>query len=206
MSLKDNELVMVVPTDTLFEEHVLTFSGMIESGDWTAALMKNIEKYASYQFRGQCENNPNFKQIIPYCFITVGDLFFVYKRLSGGGEARLHDLASIGIGGHINPENGAMSISQTITNNLLREIQEEVILGISLSNFSMPKFVGMINDDSNDVGKVHFGLVYHVKLPPFTALCTREKDVLAGEKMSEGQVAAIEKWENWSKLVLNKIL
>ncbi|MBF0203073.1 MAG: phosphoesterase [Desulfamplus sp.] len=62
--------------------------------------------------RPSAEKDKNFKQIIPYIIIQAesGNLTAIYRRK--GSESRLHDLWSIGIGGHINPlDNSPSSIS-----------------------------------------------------------------------------------------------
>ena len=77
----------------------------------------------------------------------------VYKRLSGGGESRLHGQSSIGVGGHMNDVIGANSVNEVLRVNAQRELEEEV--GLLESNSQNLEYIGFINDDTNDVGKVH---------------------------------------------------
>ncbi|MBU0515732.1 MAG: hypothetical protein KJ621_13265, partial [Proteobacteria bacterium] len=53
--------------------------------------------------RAEVENDPNFKQIIPYLVLSFGGLVFRYRRGKRGAERRLHAKFSLGLGGHVNP-------------------------------------------------------------------------------------------------------
>lgn len=67
-----------------------------------------------------------------------------------GGEARLHDKGSIGIGGHINPvdrQSGHDDVS-TYLAGVEREIREELVIDGGCTQ----RVLGVINDDSNEVG------------------------------------------------------
>ena len=96
------------------------------------------------------EEDPAWKQVIPYLVLRDGDAWFLMRRTRAGGDARLHDRWSIGVGGHLNPGDG------DVLGGLRREWQEEVIADFE------PSFeaVGLLNDDTTPVGQVHLGLVY----------------------------------------------
>jgi predicted NUDIX family phosphoesterase len=93
--------------------------------------------------------------------IRFRGLVFRYKRTRRGEEDRLHTKYSIGIGGHINPFDKFDLFAATksvLEMGMEREVAEEVILDTTYSTLC----VGLLNDDSNDVGKVHFGIVYQL--------------------------------------------
>ena len=79
-----------------------------------------------------------------------GERWFLMRRTKAGGDARLHDLWSIGVGGHLNPGDG------DVEGGLRREWAEEVVAAFE------PAFepVGLLNDDTTPVGAVHVGIVF----------------------------------------------
>ena len=111
--------------------------------------------------RGDMEEDPTFKQLISYCLLEneKGEIL-VYERLSGGGEERLHGQSSIGVGGHMNDVVGADSINEVLRVNAQRELEEEV--GLASEDSQNMEYIGFINDDTNEVGKVHMGVVFKI--------------------------------------------
>ena len=119
---------------------------------------------AGYQFidRAQAENDPSFKQIIPYVLIQTQDLSLtaVYNRQ--GSEKRLHDLWSLGIGGHINPiDNGSLddTFEDILAAGMARELDEEIEKRPAQD---IPKFSGVISEEITEVGRVHLGAVFRI--------------------------------------------
>ena len=53
--------------------------------------------------RSQVEEDPSYKQLIPYVIMACDGKYLSYVRGKRAGETRLLNLRSIGIGGHINP-------------------------------------------------------------------------------------------------------
>ena len=100
--------------------------------------------------RGDAEEDPTYKQVIPYLVLRDGERWFLMRRTRAGGDARLHDLWSIGVGGHLNPGDGDLE------GGLRREWAEELVADF------VPEFepVGLLNDDTTPVGAVHVGLVF----------------------------------------------
>jgi predicted NUDIX family phosphoesterase len=157
-----------------------------------------------FKKREQIEKNSNFKQIIPYIIILTTDLKYiaVYKRK--GSEERLHDLWSIGIGGHINPIDAFKnpnSIKEIIIAGMQRELDEELE---QVGGNDEPVFTGIINEEETDVGSVHIGAVFKI-------LTNHKKDYVSGEELVEFQWFETEKigklnLELWSRLALKLIL
>ena len=112
--------------------------------------------------RGEAEDDPSHKQLIPYCIFRVkdeqGDRYLHYTRGKSGGESRLHAQVSIGIGGHINPVDQREDHlgMGTYMAGVEREIDEE----LNITGAHTNKIVALLNDDSNEVGKVHLGVVH----------------------------------------------
>jgi predicted NUDIX family phosphoesterase len=127
-----------------------------EDGQRTAYL-ERIKNRGFFIERRFCEMDSGFKQVIPYSLVVHDDSILVLQRTTSQGESRLHNKLSIGVGGHINPVDEAENI---IKEGCIREIDEELIIRESYE----PVPIGFINDESNSVGSVHFGIVHRVVL------------------------------------------
>ncbi len=155
--------------------------------------------------RELAEDDPSHKQIIPYCVFVHQGRILHYTRGGSGGEARLHAKGSIGIGGHVNlsdtdAKDGHLGAS-TYHAGVDREIREELAFDGDFKH----RVIGLINDDSNDVGKVHLGIVHLVE---FTA---DEPNVRSNEdSITDLEFRSVEELssdafplESWSQLTLD---
>lgn len=120
--------------------------------------------HAGFKFinRPDAENNSLLKQIIPYIVLQTRDLKMTAVYSRNGSEKRLHDLNSIGIGGHINPIDGNLQESdfgQILLSGMQRELAEELE---QRPYKDQPDFIGILNEDITDVGKVHLGAVFRI--------------------------------------------
>lgn len=152
--------------------------------------------------RAHAEEDPDFKQIIPYCVLVRGPEVFVFRRLRGGGEKRLHHLRSIGVGGHIEPGEVAGEAWTLIERAARREIEEEV--EISPHCHMQLQYRCILNDDSDAVGSVHLGVVFLLELPAGTDVRVRETEVLEGGfvSMERLRLESFEDFESWSRMLL----
>lgn len=197
---KWDEQILVVNRKELFNNEENHFYGFIEKTDEkTKRIINTFESY-EVKRRGDMEEDPNYKQLIGYVLlkdITTGEVL-VYKRLVGGGEARLHGKASVGIGGHMNEVEGK-TIFEMLKINAARELNEEV--GVSeedaLNNLH---FIGLINDDKTEVGQVHIGVVYECKVDK-QLVEVREDDTLVIKWMTGEEAKAEENYETWSEFL-----
>lgn len=210
---KYDEKIMVVRKDLLFENGKLEFQGLFADRSKLWRYMRNMDLYYEEMRRGHvsetdrppeenAELNFDYKQLIPYAVLIKDDKIFTYERLSGGGESRLHGSLSIGVGGHMNKEPIVLTFEDHIINNIFRELSEE--LNIVTQYKLNPKIVGFINDEQDEVGKVHFGIVVLIVLPDDTKVSVKETDQLKGSWMTLDEL--MEKYddlENWSKIVLD---
>lgn len=157
MSRYKGEQVLVVPREAF--DAVGSFNGVrLNPQDYLAAFLK--PGVARYMDRDLAEVSPQFKQIIAYAIFCHGGKVLAYARTSKGGEARLHDKLSLGIGGHINPIDGLADSMETYLAGVEREIREE----ISFSGSARQQLYAVINDDTNEVGSVHLGIVHLFEL------------------------------------------
>ena len=187
--MTDDELVLVIPRSSIMADpgwHGVTTDGL----DGFEAL---VEREGRYEPRSLVEPDRSLKQVIPYLVLRDGERYFLMRRTRAGGDARLHDLWTIGVGGHLNPGDGGL------TGGLVREWQEEVIADF------VPEFelIGLLNDDTTDVGSVHLGAVY-VGNANGRPVVIRETTKLEGRFAGVGETARVrDGMETWSRLVFD---
>ena len=149
--------------------------------------------------RPEAENDPSHKQIIPSVVVCRGDEIFVTRRLNKGGEARLHGLLSIGVGGHINPEADGDG-SDVLFRGMKREIEEEV----AIESMGALIACGMINDDMTEVGSVHLGLFFTLEV--FGEVKVLETEKLEGFWVKRSELSGLtEQMETWSQFVIQAL-
>lgn len=212
---KYDEIILVAPTEKIFQhpetKESLYFQGINTDVDQTNLINANYEKHHSYKRRGDMEEYPTFKQMIPYAVLISTNeqetayTYFVYKRLSGGGEERLHNQYSLGVGGHMN-HIVADNFRENFFENYMRELTEELVLEGNQMQDQTPFLVGYINDDQNEVGKVHLGAVVMAALPKNLKVEVRETDVLEGMFMTADELREhVDQFESWSQYVIKEI-
>ncbi|MBI2808937.1 MAG: phosphoesterase [Planctomycetes bacterium] len=193
----NDEQVLVIPTHILHEAGL--FQGLNRDVD---TYLPNVLDPAHFSFlpRSRAEDDPTFKQLIPYVVLKHGDQVFQYTRGQGGGEKRLRALRSIGIGGHINPIDHAEG-AHPYREGMIREVTEEVSLGSGYRETCL----GFINDDSTPVGQVHLGIVHLFELDE-PSVQRREADLAnTGFAPIAELLQATDEFETWSQFVLAEL-
>lgn len=207
--LKDHEVVTAFPRKNLPLPSIDTAEKRLYGKEASLDVLQKASQEMVSLRRGDCEKDPSFKQLIPYVILKHEDRYFAYKRLSGSGEQRLVDSVSIGVGGHMNfrSENGSFeSLLELISNEALREINEELIIGKDVEVNIDPTNFRILNDDLNEVGQVHLGLILFVELTSDDVL-VRETDSLEGEFVSkEWLIENIDTLESWSQIYVESDL
>ncbi len=191
------EHVLVIPTSVFHE--IGHFQGF--SGDTNRYLDVILDPaYASYRPRPEMEEDPSFKQLIPYCIFQCDGQVFEYRRGNDQGEVRLHAKRSIGVGGHVSTLDLDGEQTPYLT-GMKREIEEEVDLQAEWTE----SCVGLINDDETEVGKVHLGIV-HVFTLDKPKVTPREKSMInAGFAPPEQLVSESDQFETWSQICLRHL-
>jgi predicted NUDIX family phosphoesterase len=160
MSKYGGEQVLVVPRALLDE--IGAFEGIRTEG--LEAAVARLLNAANHTFmdRAAAEEDPGFKQLIPYCIFRCGDRILHYTRGKSGGESRLHAKISVGVGGHVNPVDtgGGRTGPDAYHSAVTREIEEE----LDLPGEHQHRIIALLNDESNPVGQVHLGIVHLVDL------------------------------------------
>jgi predicted NUDIX family phosphoesterase len=188
------ERVLVVPTSRFHAAgHFHGFTADVNR--YLPGLLDPAELL--YLPRETAENDPSFKQLIPYVVLRCGGSVFHYTRGTRGTEARLHARRSVGIGGHVHSEDG-IAAADAYRAGLLRELGEEVDAPPAVAE----GVIGLINDDRTPVGSVHLGIVHVFDLPEPRATL-RDPALTAGgfAPLPELSVARGE-FETWSQFLL----
>ena len=154
---------------------------------------------ATFRPRFEVEDDPSFKQLIPYVIFRAGDQVFTYARGKSGTEARLRALRSLGGGGHVAEEDAEGRATRAAYEAALhRELLEEV----AIASPGRLSTVGLINDDSNPVGRVHLGVV-HLHDLDHPAVESREDALADAAFWSLADLLAHrDRFETWSQIVL----
>jgi len=162
-------------------------------------------------YRDEAEKDVGYKQAITYALLLNGkNEFWSYRRASNSGEPRLANKRSIGVGGHLDAD-----LDYNIESGMWRELMEEIYLPGELQSY----LLGFINDDSNEVGKVHFGIVYLIRVGA-ERIEVRDKTLISDGFMSAQELLqrdrdsntcgekayAWDELENWSRIILQSLI
>ena len=189
---KMDEDVLVVSREKLFQETY--FEGFREDGGYEDIILEEYE----WMRRGDAEEDPSYKQPIPYILMKKDDTYFCFRR--SGSEERLHEKWSWGVGGHVDRVDDE---GNPLMNGLRREIEEEV--GVSECDVEQ---MGYINYDSDDVGKVHFGMLYIAEIHEDVSVEDDEIDTyrfLSVDEMRELIEKETIDVEEWSRIALDHL-
>lgn len=188
------EDVLVVPRERLFAGEEWT--GFRDTG--LDQLLERIRANYHFRPRREVEEDPSEPQIIPYVVFRHEDRYFLTHRLRWSSERRLRKQYSLGVGGHINPEDVA-GAADPIDAGLRREWEEEVVYEGQIST----RLVGAINDQTTAVGRVHLGLIFLLE-GDRSEISIREVNKLAGELLPlEVMRSYYLLMESWSQLIFD---
>jgi predicted NUDIX family phosphoesterase len=188
------------------------------------AFVDRCHQLGRFEPRPMAEVTPAWKQWIPYCVLRGVDpsspdrhnpsihSIFQVRRSKGQSEARLHGLWSIGLGGHIEPEDQAPMArgAEFFAAALRRELDEELHLRVPPA--CQPRLVGLLNDDGTEVGRVHAGLVYVLDVPLPAAQARDAVSIREISKMSGGFGSLVDfrilwqdrlQFETWSQILVD---
>jgi predicted NUDIX family phosphoesterase len=197
--------IMVVDREILLEER--NFQGFIPAGacDYESFILDHYR----YVPRSEAEECPALKQPIAYCVIVNRSLgkIFAYRRAEAEGdygEARLRGKWSLGIGGHI--DRSDLAAENPIRASMLRELGEE----IEIAGRLRPKILGYINDDTDMVGRVHFGLLYLLDTGA-EEIAPRAREIAEARMLTEGEWQGMLRRddiviEEWSRIASGPLL
>lgn len=188
------EQILVVKTKELIKEPFFGIKKMPE-----VELRKTISDQGVFISRGHAEVNTSYKQVIPYLIYKYQDQVFLMQRSAQASERRLQNKYSLGIGGHV--RKGDLESAGSLLDLAKREFHEEVE---QAGNYHA-QFLGLLNDDSNAVGRVHSGLIYLLE--------GDSKHIKVKTEMQSGFLVKlkdlhkfVDSMENWSKIATEHLL
>ena len=190
-----DELVLAVPRRLLLDpsHHERAWRGVVDVAP--EPYLERTRRHGAFRPRREVEDDPTWKQVIPYLVVRDGDLYLLMRRTRAGGDARLFERYSIGVGGHLNPGDG------DVLGALRREWREEVDADFE-PGF---RFAGLLNDDEDPVGAVHLGFVYTADVAG-RRVGIRETEKLTGDFRTPAEVGAVaESMESWSRLLFEHL-
>lgn len=199
-----SEKILCINRDSLFANgYFLGFSQY---------LAYSSREYNFVDRTPELEANPQIKQLIPYvAVLSENGNILDYIRGKAGCEGRLHNLYSIGFGGHVKDTDTDSARYDTnmagtlVTRAAIRELKEELKLSIYQDQLNA---FGFINDDANEVGAVHLGICYLVKLfdEDLTKIISNEPDIegLCVTSIDDAY-QRIDQFETWSQYFLRAL-
>ena len=194
------EMVLVVRRSLL--ESLGMFQGLqFDAHLYLPAMLARENNF--FAPRSSAETDPSLKQIIPYTILSSDGKVLRYKRGKKSGEQRLVAKGSIGIGGHMNDnDEGLFALDMdAYLAGVQREIDEELIV----EHPTRSRIAALINDDSNEVGQVHLGVVHVFELPRPGAE-KKERMILNIEFLTPEQLRAErDTLETWSQVCVDNL-
>jgi predicted NUDIX family phosphoesterase len=194
------------------EEQVLVVERkVVEEAGMFQGLVFDVQRYLDKLFvpgvprfmaRSAAEKDPSFKQLIPYVLMSCEGRYLSYVRGKRAGEARLTGNRSIGIGGHINPADDMPLFNADFSDAYLAAVEREVAEEVCVEARHTDSIVALLNDDSNEVGSVHLGVVHHWVLdsPDVTK---KEQMITQMTFMTPAELREVrDSLETWSQICL----
>jgi predicted NUDIX family phosphoesterase len=203
-------------SDALTERVLVVPTALFRRLGYFQGFARDVQRYlddlfhrdnASYRPRAEVEQDPAFKQLIPYVIFCHRDergrtTVFQYTRGTGMGEGRLHRKRSVGIGGHISRVDADASFDKSpYEEGMRRELEEEVIVDTPYA----ARCVGLINDDQTEVGRVHLGVVHRFDVAR-PAVRPREDAIIESGFRPAGEILAdLSGFESWSQICMRAL-
>ncbi len=187
--MKEDEKILVVPRNIFFQK-----------GGWQGIKKDNLDYYLEliknnsfFKRRGDVEKDPSYLQIIPYIIFSFQNKFFLYKYIKEAGEKRLIDSYQLAVGGHIDLADG-----KDLELAAQREWEEEVDFKGKIID---KKLVGILNDDTEMVEKVHLGMIYHF-MGDSDNIKVKETDKLKGEMVKKDNISGyLRDTDIWASII-----
>jgi predicted NUDIX family phosphoesterase/dephospho-CoA kinase len=208
--ISQKESVLVIKTSLL--QNLGLFNGV---------KIKGFEKYGKLIFdkrstffmpRLKAEKDISHKQILSYILIEKNNRLLRFVRgVYTNAHSMLRGSLCIGFGGHVQDHD--LNLFETLHNDngyfnsVKRELLEELKIPESSITPKTFKIIGVLNDDSSEVGKSHFAIIHKLDL---NSIRIPDAKKLKGEK-SINQLTFVpinelgndfEKYEYWSKLCI----
>lgn len=202
--MANEEQVLVV------ERNVLERAGMFQGITFDVQLYLReffVPGVPRFMPRSRAEADPAYKQLIPYVIMLHGGKYLSYVRGKRAGEMRLVGRRSIGIGGHINPDDNEMMPLFDLDSRVAYDaaVKREVAEEVSVEAAYEDRVVALVNDDTTEVGQVHLGIV-HLWTLESAKVCKREQMITQMAFMNPAELQGVrDSLETWSQLCLDHL-
>jgi predicted NUDIX family phosphoesterase len=218
--MKDETLVWAVPRERLLGTAASVPIGWQpgEAAPWFDAM----REHGAFLPRHRAEDDPEWKQIVPYAAVEHGGRYLLLRRTRRGGDSRLHERWTLAVGGHVEPRDrpregelgpnadpradivgplSRLGLPDLVARALAREVDEELVCPGRLD----PEILGFISDDRDAVGRVHFGIAVLLRSST-PAIEVREKDRLDGGFADLSRAVELgDRLESWSVFLLERL-
>ncbi len=201
--MAQEERVLVIERKVV--ERVGIFNGLVFDADryLREIFVPGVPRFMN---RSQAEKNPDFKQLIPYVIMNCDGKYLSYVRGKRAGEARLVGHRSIGIGGHINPSDDLPLLNTDFFETYLAAVDREVAEEVSVDTRYTNHIVALINDESNEVGSVHLGIVHYWALES-PNVTKREQMITQMAFMAPPELETVkDSLETWSRICADHLM
>lgn len=180
--------ILVIPKDSITLPD--------QPATWALADFSSLQA-PCWRERTPCETDESWLQLIPYVLLQnpLGQLW-CYRRT--GGDARLVERRSCGLGGHVERPDEMPEIADILHNCAWRELEEELV---SVTEVKSLQPLALIHERESAVGRVHLGILYlgqwQGEQPP---------EIAEGEPMqslgffSPEAIVQDDTFEHWSRL------
>ena len=190
-----DEQILVVKRRILFPQEASAWHGL--KTDSFQDYFKTVEQNKEFHPRSAMENDTTYKQIIPYLVFRHEDRYFLMQRQNKASEQRLKNKYTLGIGGHIRQEDLQ---STDVMGWARREFLEEVHYKDRYTVHPL----GILNDDSSMVGKVHIGFVLLIE--GNSASISVRSELKNGELYTLKECESFyDHMESWSQIVFDTL-
>lgn len=201
---ENDDTIMIVQKAALFGSEVFEGFRYTDEQDYESNILNNFR----WVKRAEIETDDLHKQLIGYGIIVNPRMkkVFVYKRPLDEekcSETRLIGKWSWGIGGHI--KKCDVLTGNPIRTSMVRKLKEEIEL-LGPVNLVL---IGYINNESDDVGKAHFGILYLIETNSPT-VTPKSSKLESGKLCTLEEVEAICSLpgfvvEEWSKIAVSSL-
>ena len=190
------DLLLVLKNEVVFEHG--QWQGFL-FGEWGEYFEQLALSQPEWLARDEAEENPDYQQIIPWALFRVGDKYLELKRQQQSAHTRLYHRYSLGVGGHVFQDELEQypDLKQWIKAKFLEEIQYQ---GQVLS----VRCIGVVNDNSDSLGKHHFGIVYLIEGDSQT-VASQKYTQLKFSSLSDMSGSDIGFLDRWSQMVYHQL-
>lgn len=200
-------MAKIIKPELILCTHASAFEGLPRTGLLPLSAAEIFTRITEHNTwfgpRNYLEQHTDFLQVVPYVVLRYGTSVAVYERTKKGTEARLHNLYSLGFGGHVQISDAVLhddilDVQATLAVAEGREMAEESIHSAIVSKDKL----GLILLEDEEVSKHHAGLV-EVWTVASPEIATPDAAINNCRFMSlKDAKLELERFESWSKAVL----